>query len=146
MSSLLLYTDVSLKDEWMSLGWIIYEVSDTFERKLVDLGSRAINTERHPREWTANLGEFRALISGVRAAMEYSESVILCCTDNGYVAHRADNREPITDDGYFHHALHSFLGRFNDWRVKEINRSDNELAHDMANLTRRAAEKEGSIV
>jgi len=146
MCNLVVYSDVSMKDEWMALGYVIYEVSDTFERELVELGGRAINHEKLDRKYGSNRGEYRALISGVRAATEHSTDSILCCVDNHVVVDNIEREDTLSEDGYFHHALHSFLGRFEDYRVTEVDRDDNSIADQQASVVRRAAEQEGEIL
>jgi len=136
--NLVVYTDVSYDDEWMGIGYTIFKMNDNFERELLELGNRVIDHTKLDRHYTSHKGEFRALISGVRAATDYGADTILCCVDDKELNRKVTENTHIADDGYFQHALRSFLGRFDDWRVTAVHRDDNELAHKQARVARDA--------
>lgn len=128
-----LATDTSFDPPICACGYVLTKAVGGSKR-LVETGSRVFNVERDDRDidWQATRGEYRALISGVRVALDYEDHAILCHTDSDGVV-EAINHPHLDDfEPYFRHALMSFLGRFDHWRVRVIDRNRNVPAHQQA--------------
>lgn len=134
------YTDASIKGDVLGVGYVIYDESGTGS-ELVEVAGRACNTDSLPHEYDSMEGEYQAMISGVRALLDHDPRAVLVFNDNEHVVERAKRGERIAEDGYFHHALHSFLGRFDWWSITHCYRDNNEVAHDQARVAREAAER-----
>jgi hypothetical protein len=137
-----LATDVSYEHPVVSCGYVLTKATGGSER-LVEMGSRVFNTEHDDRdiEWGSARGEYRALITGVRAALDYDESAILCHVDHESLVTAV--RHVCRDDyePYFRHALMSFLGRFDEWRISAVSRERNEAAHTQARAGLKASQE-----
>jgi|AKVG01.1.fsa_nt_gi hypothetical protein len=128
--------DVSMDDDkdLLSVGYVIYR-SRYGEGEFLDTGTRIINiaADSRPFDWGSARGEFYAAIVATRAALDYTNEPIILRLDNKSVV------EAIKEghDGfetYFHHALRSFLHRFEDWYVQLVHRRNNQAAHEQANV------------
>jgi len=126
--------DASFDAPILSCGYVLTQ-SDGGEETFIDAGMRILNTEevRPEIEWCPSRGEYRAVITAVRAALSYSDQPLLVYTDNVPVrdAILGDN-DPFEE--YFHHCLCSFLGRFPHWHVLDVDRERNVAAHEQARV------------
>ena len=129
-----LATDASYDSPICSCGYVLTRSTGGSE-KLVETGSRVLNTEADNRDidWCSGRAEYRALITGVRAALDYTDEVLLCYSDNDGVV-RAIQRGGRLFESYFQHALFSFLPRFADWHITNVDRERNETAHKQARV------------
>jgi hypothetical protein len=132
---LYLATDASLDEPICSCG---YAISRAPEDDPVETGIRVLNTEATTRgvRWCATRAEYRALITGVRAVTAYathpSHETVLCIVDSEPLVRAVTHPEKRTFEPYFRHAVYSFLGRFNDWSIRCVDRSRNHTAHERA--------------
>lgn len=128
------YTDASMGNSVLSCGYIITQ-TERGEESLIDAGYRIMNTDavRTDIDWCSSRGEYRALITGARAALDYTNDVIMMYSDNDAVVEDVRGRKGRWE-GYFRHALFSFLGRFRDWHITNVDRERNELAHEQARI------------
>lgn len=128
-----LATDASFDEPICSCGWVLTRSAGGSE-ELVETGSRVLNTDgdRRDIDWCASRAEYRALITGVRAALDYTDEAVLCYTDNEPVKEAIRNEHEDPYESYFRHAFMSFVERFSDWHISSINRDRNEVAHDQA--------------
>ena len=128
------YVDASYDPPVLGCGYIITETSRGDER-LVNAGCKILHTEAvlpHV-DWCSMRAEYRAVISGVRAALPHATNPLMLYSDNDHIVDAIRTREWFGEP-YFDHALFSFLGRFEDWHVTNIDRERNDLAHEQARI------------
>lgn len=129
-----LATDASYDAPIASCGFVITRSGGGSEQ-LVETGQQVLNTDACERgiDWCATRSEYRALITGVRMALPYTDEPIICYSDNQPVIQairgKYDSFEP-----YFEHAFYSFINRFPDWHITDIDRERNEAAHEQARV------------
>jgi ribonuclease HI len=118
----------------LSVGYVITRTRRGTETFL-DAGCRIVNTEetRKHIDWCSARGEYRAVITGVRATLDRTNEPIIVYTDHKEVANAIRDQRQFREP-YFRHAVLSFLERFRDWHVTCIDRDDNELAHEQARI------------
>jgi len=54
--------------------------------------------------------------------------------DISTIVETAIDKDGYTYEPYFQHALYSFIGRFDDYSLEVIDRSDNQAAHQQARV------------
>lgn len=134
------YSDVSMDHEkhLLSVGYVIFN-SNRGTRELVDSGAKVIHTDVDDRadDWNTHKGEYFAGIVAVRAAQEQtpneSTERIILHVDNKDVADAMRSRQ-WDWEGYFPHALYSFLERFGNYDIEMVHRENNCRAHEQAHL------------
>jgi ribonuclease HI len=128
------YADASLDEPVLSCGYVITR-SRGREKDFVDAGCRILNIEetRADIDYCSSRGEYRALITAVRAALDHAEEPLILYSDCDCVVDNVRGDNDIFET-YFPHALFSFVGRFTDWHITNISRERNELAHEQARI------------
>lgn len=128
-----IHTDASYDSPILSCGYVITR-NEGADETLVDAGYRVLNTDevRSDIDWCATRGEYRAMITGVRAALDHADEPAIVYSDNEPVVNAVKGHDPF--ETYFSHALLSFLNRFEDWHVASLDRSFNERAHEQARV------------
>jgi len=125
------YTDVSIKGNICSVGYVLIR-HDGGDDRFLEAASRILAVDQQPYPCSTFDGEYRAAISGARAATEYPDRGLALYVDHTNVVTAIEERTDYTINGYdFQHALFSFLGRFDAWTVQEIDRDAN-VAHSQA--------------
>lgn len=131
-----------LDDTSVSIGWVVKKWVGPSDEQLVTWGFRMLHptVERNFARYV-DLAEYRALVSAIRATTEYGEESIIVRGDNQTVMNHISERRPLRtdDDKGLHHALWSFLGRFDHHHVAEIHRDENP-AHELSQLGHRFTE------
>jgi len=127
-----LATDASYDPPICACGYVLTR-SGSGSEELVETGSRVLNVDADTRgiEWCSSRAEYRALITGVRAALPFTDEPIICYQDNEAVT-RAIRGNHDSFEKYFGHAFFSFIERFDDWHITDIDRERNETAHQQA--------------
>jgi len=127
-------TDASYDSPIASCGFVLTRSGGGSE-ELVETGQRVLNTDACERgiDWCSSRAEYRALITGVRTALPYTDEPIICYQDNEAVT-RAVRGEYDSFEPYFGHAFRSFIERFTDWHITDIDRERNEAAHKQARI------------
>jgi len=133
--------DASYDDPICSCGYVITKSTEGSET-LVDNGFRVLNTQQYRPEipWCCTRGEYRALITGVRAALDHTENAMIVYSDSKPVVNSIREDDDRFNE-YFPHAFRSFASRFADWHVSWIDRERNELAHEQARVGLKTARK-----
>jgi len=75
--------------------------------------------------------EYYAAIIATRAALDYDNSTLLLNCDSKETV-RKIKQDEWNKEAYFPHTLFSFLNRYNDWHLSNVDRSNNEAAHQQA--------------
>ena len=134
-----LATDASYDPPICACGYVLTR-SGSGSEELVETGSRVLNVYADTRgiEWCSSRAEYRALITGVRAALPFTDEPIICYQDNEAVT-QSIREDRQSFEPYFRHSLMSFLGRFRDWHITDIDRERNETAHQQARVGLRVA-------
>jgi len=129
------FADASFDSPILSVGYVCYQ-SDGTDRELLDMGTRIVNTEATDRriDWCSTRGEYYGAIVATRAALDYTHEPLLLHLDNQAVVESINNERRDGFEPYFHHALNSFLKRFNDYYVQEVSRENDEVAHEQARI------------
>jgi len=128
------YADASYDPPICSCGYILTRSAGADEQFL-DTGCRVLNTEADDSriDWCASRAEYRALITAVRAALDWTSEALMVYTDNESVTEAIQSEETVWE-AYFPHAFHSFVERFRDWHVTDVPRERNKLAHEQARI------------
>jgi ribonuclease HI len=129
--------DASLSSEFLGVGWILTR-KERGSREIIDIGHLTFDRAVLKHEYHTHLAEYKAVIHAVRAATEFDDESIVVYSDNeGVVSHINEGYEQV-DDGYFKHALFSFLNRF-DWHVEWLPKRKNNVAHKQARFGAKVA-------
>lgn len=128
-----IHTDASYDSPILSAGYVITR-NEGPDETLVEAGYRVMNTDelRNGIDWCSSRAEYRAMITGVRAALDHTDEPVVVYTDNEPVKNAITGHDPFEE--YFSHALLSFLNRFTDWHVTSLDRRFNERAHEQARV------------
>jgi len=132
-----IYSDASFDSPILGCGYVITRTRQGTE-SFVETGSKVINTDavRDEIDWCSNRGEYRALITAIRAALSYTSESVLLYSDCDAVVEviRRNDTDSWDIEPYFPHAFYSFANRFRDWHLTNIARERNEIAHEQARI------------
>ena len=126
------YCDCSVDLPLVSVGYVLFRSSNGDE-EFLDSGVRLLNADQCPRQinWTTMKAEYYAAIIATRAALDYDNSTLLLNCDSKETV-RKIKQDEWNKEAYFPHTLFSFLNRYNDWHLSNVDRSNNEAAHQQA--------------
>lgn len=139
------YADASLKDNLLGIGYVIerYNPIEDEQRTLLEASHTLLNTDEIEGRVTSMEAEYRACITAARRATDYGDECLMLNTDSVAVVNKVDNDETISENGYYRHALLSFVERFDNWELMWTSRDNNDLAHNEARMAMKIGEYYG---